>query len=110
MVFAKTLNVRRRLGRYNVKRSGGDVKGGGYNLKCGARSAPPENFKPDFSSETLTPPYAVMRGSGVRVTNVCPGSVRTNIARNAMIGRVGTRRGESDANIESGLDASDALD
>ena len=44
MVFAKTLNVRRRLGRYNVKRGGGDVKGGGYNLKCGARSAPPENL------------------------------------------------------------------
>ena len=40
--------MRGRLGRYNVKRGGGDVKGGGYNLKCGARSAPPENFKPDF--------------------------------------------------------------
>ena len=57
MVFAKTLNVRRRLGRYNVKRGGGDVKGGGYNLKGGALCAPPENFKPIFSSETLTPPY-----------------------------------------------------
>ena len=27
------------------------------NLKGGALCAPPENFKPMFSSETLTPPY-----------------------------------------------------
>ena len=49
--------MRRRLGRYNVKRGGGDVKGGGYNLKGGALRAPPENFKPIFLSETLGPPY-----------------------------------------------------
>lgn len=45
------------------------------------------------------------RGSGITVTNVCPGSVRTNIARNAKVGD-GSARGESDVNIESGLDPS----
>eukprot|EP00310_Coccolithus_braarudii_P019133 CAMPEP_0183340702 /NCGR_PEP_ID=MMETSP0164_2-20130417/7161_1 /TAXON_ID=221442 /ORGANISM="Coccolithus pelagicus ssp braarudi, Strain PLY182g" /LENGTH=353 /DNA_ID=CAMNT_0025510877 /DNA_START=10 /DNA_END=1071 /DNA_ORIENTATION=+ len=45
-------------------------------------------------------------GHGIRVTNVCPGSVRTNIARNAVTGDVGQLRGDTDANIEAGLDPS----
>ncbi|KAL3900462.1 MAG: hypothetical protein SGPRY_012462 [Prymnesium sp.] len=44
------------------------------------------------------------RGSGVRVTNVCPGSVRTNVARNAILGSTDSRRGETDPNIEAGLE------
>jgi short-subunit dehydrogenase len=40
------------------------------------------------------------RGSGIRVTNICPGSVRTNVALNA----VGSKVGQSDSNIEAGLD------
>ncbi|KAL1511181.1 hypothetical protein AB1Y20_005996 [Prymnesium parvum] len=44
------------------------------------------------------------RCSGVCVTNICPGSVRTDIARNALLGQVGSRRGETDPNIEAGLD------
>ena len=42
-------------------------------------------------------------GSGLRVTNVCPGSVRTNVARNALMATADERRGRSDPNIESGL-------
>ena len=44
------------------------------------------------------------RGSGIAVTNACPGSVRTNVARNAVLGKKGVLRGESDPNIENGLD------
>jgi dehydrogenase/reductase SDR family protein 7B len=40
---------------------------------------------------------------GIRVTTVLPGSVRTNVAANALQGD-GTARGESDANIEAGMD------
>ena len=43
------------------------------------------------------------RGTGVRVSNVCPGSVRTSIAVNAAMGD-GSKRGQTDANIEAGLD------
>ena len=43
------------------------------------------------------------RGTGVRVSNVCPGSVRTSIAVNAAMGD-GSKRGTTDANIEAGLD------
>jgi short-subunit dehydrogenase len=42
------------------------------------------------------------RGTNIHVTNVCPGSVRTNIARNAMLGN-GSPRGQSDVNIDNGL-------
>lgn len=44
------------------------------------------------------------RGSGIGVTNVCPGSVRTNVARNAILATADSRRGDTDANIEAGLD------
>lgn len=44
------------------------------------------------------------RGSGIGVTNICPGSVRTNVARNAVQSKVGQLRGQSDNNIEAGLD------
>ena len=44
------------------------------------------------------------RGSGIRVTNICPGSVRTNVALNAVGSKVGQLRGQSDSNIEAGLD------
>ena len=40
---------------------------------------------------------------GIKVTNVLPGSIRTNVAANALQAD-GSRRGESDANIESGMD------
>jgi dehydrogenase/reductase SDR family member 7B len=40
---------------------------------------------------------------GIRVTTVLPGSVRTEVAANALIGD-GSRRGTSDANIEAGMD------
>jgi dehydrogenase/reductase SDR family protein 7B len=40
---------------------------------------------------------------GIRVTNVLPGSVRTNVAANALQGD-GSHRGVSDANIEAGLE------
>ena len=43
------------------------------------------------------------RGSGIRVTNACPGSVRTNVARNAVLGKKGVLRGDSDANIDAGV-------
>lgn len=45
------------------------------------------------------------RKSGVTVLNVCPGSVRTSVARNARTGD-GSLRGCSDPNIEAGLDVS----
>uniref|UniRef100_A0A7S3BGS9 Uncharacterized protein n=1 Tax=Haptolina ericina TaxID=156174 RepID=A0A7S3BGS9_9EUKA len=44
------------------------------------------------------------RGTGIGVTNVCPGSVRTNVARNAVTGSVENLRGTSDSNVEAGLD------
>ena len=44
------------------------------------------------------------RGSGIRVTNICPGSVRTNVALNAVGSKVGQLRGQSDSIIEAGLD------
>ena len=40
---------------------------------------------------------------GIRVTNVLPGSIRTNVAANALQAD-GSRRGQSDANIEAGMD------
>jgi dehydrogenase/reductase SDR family protein 7B len=40
---------------------------------------------------------------GIRVTTVLPGSVRTNVAANALQAD-GTARSESDANIEAGMD------
>jgi short-subunit dehydrogenase len=40
---------------------------------------------------------------GIKVTTVLPGSVRTQVAANALQGD-GTRRGVSDANIEAGMD------
>ena len=40
---------------------------------------------------------------GIRVTTVLPGSVRTQVAANALQGD-GSARGESDANIEAGMD------
>ena len=43
------------------------------------------------------------RGSGIGVTNVCPGSVRTNVAKNAITNKVGKLRGQTDVNIEAGL-------
>ena len=40
---------------------------------------------------------------GIRVTTVLPGSVRTEVAANALMAD-GSRRGTSDANIEAGMD------
>lgn len=40
---------------------------------------------------------------GISVTNVLPGSIRTNVAANALQAD-GSRRGQSDANIEAGMD------
>ena len=45
----------------------------------------------------------VEQAYGISVTNVLPGSIRTNVAANALQAD-GSRRGESDANIESGID------
>merc|ERR1740123_827054 len=47
--------------------------------------------------------------SGIVITNVCPGSVRTDVARNA-VNAEGGRRGDSDPNIEAGLEVSFAVD
>jgi len=44
---------------------------------------------------------------GIRVLVVAPGSVRTNVSRNALTGD-GSRRGVSDAAIDNGLPAEDA--
>mmetsp|Transcript_41398 Transcript_41398/g.114094 ORF Transcript_41398/g.114094 Transcript_41398/m.114094 type:complete len:340 (-) Transcript_41398:257-1276(-) len=40
--------------------------------------------------------------TGVSITNVCPGSIKTDVAKNAVIGD-GSRRGYSDPAIDSGL-------
>ncbi len=45
----------------------------------------------------------VEQAYGLRVVNVLPGSVRTGVAKNALQGD-GSARGESDANIEAGMD------
>ena len=45
----------------------------------------------------------VEKAYGLRVMNVLPGSVRTGVARNALQAD-GSARGESDANIEAGMD------
>lgn len=45
----------------------------------------------------------VEKAYGLRVVNVLPGSVRTGVARNALQGD-GSVRGESDANIDAGMD------
>ena len=45
----------------------------------------------------------VEQAYGIRVTNVLPGSIRTNVAANALQAD-GSPRGESDANIENGID------
>lgn len=45
----------------------------------------------------------VEKAYGLRVVNVLPGSVRTGVARNALQGD-GSARGESDANIDAGME------
>lgn len=45
----------------------------------------------------------VEQGYGIRVTTVLPGSVRTQVAANALLAD-GSARGESDPNIEAGMD------
>lgn len=45
----------------------------------------------------------VEQAYGIRVTTVLPGSVRTNVAANALQAD-GSARGESDANIDAGMD------
>lgn len=45
----------------------------------------------------------VEQAYGIKVTNVLPGSIRTNVAANALQAD-GSRRGASDANIEAGMD------
>lgn len=45
----------------------------------------------------------VEKAYGIQVTNVLPGSVRTQVAANALQGD-GSARGASDANIEAGMD------
>lgn len=45
----------------------------------------------------------VEQAYGLRVVNVLPGSIRTSVAANALQGD-GSARGESDANIEAGMD------
>ena len=49
---------------------------------------------------------AEMAGQGLKVLVVAPGSVRTNVSRNALSGG-GAPRGESDAAIENGIDPAD---
>jgi short-subunit dehydrogenase len=48
-------------------------------------------------------------GSGVKVTNVCPGSVRTNVSRSALVGRA-TSFGTTDPNIADGMSVEYAVD
>merc|ERR1711907_724697 len=48
-------------------------------------------------------------GSGIRVTNICPGSIKTDVAINAVTAD-GRRRGYSDPNIENGLDVAFTCD
>lgn len=48
-------------------------------------------------------------GTGVSVTNICPGSVKTDIAKNAVVGD-GSKLGVSDPNIDNGLDVSFVCD
>ena len=60
MVFAKTLNVRRRLGRYKpimLNAAAATSKAAAISLNAARGERRRKNFKPDFSSETLTPPY-----------------------------------------------------
>ncbi|WP_226017508.1 SDR family NAD(P)-dependent oxidoreductase [Novosphingobium sp. FKTRR1] len=45
---------------------------------------------------------------GVKVHVVCPGSIRTNVSRNALTAD-GSRRGTSDKAIENGIDPADAV-
>jgi len=47
--------------------------------------------------------------SGIVVTNICPGSVKTDVAINA-VNASGDKRGYSDPNIDNGLDVSFACD
>jgi len=47
--------------------------------------------------------------SGIKVTNVCPGSIKTDVAINAVTAD-GGRRGYSDPNIEAGLDVAYTCD
>jgi dehydrogenase/reductase SDR family member 7B len=46
---------------------------------------------------------------GIKVHVVAPGSVKTNVSRNALTAN-GARRGESDAAIEAGMSVDDAVD
>lgn len=48
----------------------------------------------------------VEQAYGIRVTTVLPGSVKTQVAANALQAD-GSRRGESDANIDSGMEAAE---
>jgi len=48
-------------------------------------------------------------GSGIVVTNICPGSVKTDVAVNAVTAD-GSRRGYTDPNIEAGLDVAFVCD
>lgn len=50
----------------------------------------------------------VEQAYGVRVTTVLPGSVRTQVAANALQAD-GSRRGASDANIDSGMEAGECV-
>eukprot|EP00854_Cymbomonas_tetramitiformis_P000705 gene705-1163_t len=48
--------------------------------------------------------------TGIRVTNVCPGSVRTNVSRNAMMHVVGAKFDAMDENIDTGMDVARVAD
>lgn len=48
--------------------------------------------------------YEELDDDSFSIVNICPGSVRTRIAHNAFIGRRGAKFGNSDINIERGLD------
>ena len=45
---------------------------------------PASVFAPPFASADALRAEEYARGSGIAVTNVCPGSVKTNVARNAV--------------------------
>lgn len=47
---------------------------------------------------------AEMQDRGVTVTSVCPGSVKTDVARNALMGTADVKYGGADPIIESGMD------
>lgn len=63
---------------------------------CGAKHAMQGFFDALRAEESA-------RGSGIGITTICPGSVRTNVARNSIQTKVDSLRGQSDNNIENGL-------